>query len=165
MRTASAKPINALAIIGWIYTLLGGLFVALGIGLSVALKGTDVIMIGLIFGGIGSIFLILGIVFLCIIAAKRATRRRLLEQGRYIWGEVIACEMNVNVTINGTHPYYLVVRCRDPYGSLHTFRSESLRFYPEPALIGRQVKVYVSDDSFRHYYVDTEGIFPSYIEH
>ena len=55
---------SALLIIGLIYTGLGSLFVILGIGLKVLLADDDGLMIGLIFGGIGSIFLILGIVFL-----------------------------------------------------------------------------------------------------
>lgn len=165
MNDSRIRPISALGIIGGVYALLGGIFVALGIGLGIALRHTEVMILGMIFTTIGAFFLILGLIFLGIIAARRANQRRLVEQGRYIWGEVTDCSVNYNVRINHAHPYYLTVRCRDTAGRTHIFRSDSLRLYPDPSLIGKQVKVYISDDSFRKYYVDAAGILPEFIVH
>lgn len=165
MKNNGILPISALGIIGAVYSLLGGIFVVLGICLGIALRHTEAMMVGIIFSGIGAVFLILGLVFLGIIAARRANQRRLVEQGRFIWGEVIECSLNYNVRIRRGHPYYLTVRCRDAAGRTHIFHSDSLRLYPDPSLIGKQVKVYISDDSFRHYYVDAAGILPVFIEH
>lgn len=157
--------LSALLIIGIIYTGLGGLFVILGIGLKVLLADGDGLMIGLIFGGIGSIFLILGIVFLVLEFRRKKRADALLASGRYVWGEVVDIAANVNVNVNGRHPYYMIVQYIDPYGVRHIFKSPSLRIFRDPALMGKQVKVYIENDSYKHYYVDVDGILPGYVEH
>ena len=58
-----------------------------------------------------------------------------------------------------------VVKYVDGRGITHIFRSNSVKTYRDPALIGKQVKVYVSDDSFRHYYVDAQSLLPNTVEH
>lgn len=156
---------SALLIIGFIYTGLGSLFVILGIGLKVLLADDDGLMIGLIFGGIGSIFLILGIVFLIWEFCRKKRVDALLASGRYVWGEVVDIAANFNVNVNGRHPYYMIVQYIDPHGVRHIFKSPSLRIFRDPELIGRKVKVFIENESFKHYYVDVDGILPHYIEH
>ena len=156
---------SALLIIGCVYTGLGGLFVALGIALKVLLKSDDGTMIGLIFGGIGSIFLILGILFLIFQFCRKRRADALLASGRYVWGEVVDIAANLNVNVNGRHPYYMIVQYIDPNGVRHIFKSPGLRIFRDPGLIGKKVKVYIENESFRHYYVDADEILPRYVEH
>lgn len=165
MEKKAKLGMGALLLIGIIYSVLGGTFVALGIGLLIGLQGTDTWFIGGIFAGIGGLFLILGIVFLMIEGAKRRRADKLIAGGRYVWGEITEFVPNYNVRINGRHPYAAVVRYRDGYGVTHIFRSGSLRIYPDPAAVGRQVKVYIENDTYKHYYVDMEGILPRVAEH
>ena len=156
---------SALLIIGIIYTGLGSLFVILGAALRVLLADDDGAMIGLIFGGIGTIFLILGIVFLvCQFRVKRRADA-LLASGRYVWGEVVDIAADRNVNVNGRHPYYMIVQYIDPHGVRHIFRSPGLRIFRDPELMGKKVKVYIENESFRHYYVDVDEILPRYVEH
>ena len=54
--------ISALWIIGLVYSVLGALFVVLGIVLALTLE--EGLLFCVIFGGIGLIFLVLGIIFL-----------------------------------------------------------------------------------------------------
>lgn len=157
--------LGALLIIGIVYTILGGVFVTLGIVLAVALWNTEEKMIGLIFGGIGSIFLVLGIVFLIIEIRKKRRADRILAEGRYVWGEIVDCVPNFNVRINGRHPYIAVARYTDPRGMSHVFKSRSLNIYREPDMIGKQVKIYYDNDSFKYYYIDMDGVLPNFIEH
>lgn len=165
MERRAKQGMGALLLIGVIYTILGGIFVALGIGLLLGLREKDIWFIGGIFAGIGSLFLLLGIVFLLIEFARRRRADKLIAAGRYVWGEIVEFVPNYNVTINGRHPYVAVVRHTDGYGTAHIFRSGNLRIYPDPGAVGRQVKVYFEDDTYKHYYVDMEDILPRVVEH
>ena len=156
---------SALLIIGIIYTGLGGIFVILGVALTALLRSDDGLMIGLIFGGIGGIFLILGIIFLIVEFCKKKRSDALLASGHYVLGEVVDIAANINVNVNGRYPYYIIVQYVDPHGVRHIFKSPSLRIFRDPELIGKKVKVYVGNDSFKHYYVDVDGILPQYVEH
>ena len=156
--------LNALLLIGVIYAILGAGVVVLGGGLWLGLK-EDAALAGIILVGVGGIFLILGVIFLLVELGKLRRANRLLASGRYIWGEIIDCVPNYNVRINGRNPYVALVRYRDGSGVAHLFKSSSRMLYPDPAIMGRQVKVYVSDDRFRHYYVDLEGVLPPVVEH
>ena len=156
--------LNALLLIGVIYAILGAGVVVLGGGLWLGLK-EDAALAGIILVGVGGIFLILGVIFLLVELGKLRRANRLLASGRYIWGEIIDCVPNYNVRINGRNPYVALVRYRDGSGVAHIFKSSSRKLYPDPAILGRQVKVYVSDDRFRHYYVDLEGVLPPVVEH
>ena len=156
---------SALLIIGIIYTALGGTFVILGVALAALLRDSDAFMVGLIFGGIGAIFLILGIIFLIVELCKKKRSDALLASGHYVLGEVVDIAANINVNVNGRYPYYIIAQYTDPHGVRHIFKSPSLRIFRDPELIGKKVKVYVENDSFKHYYVDVDGILPKYVEH
>ena len=165
MEKKAKLGMGALLLIGITYTILGGIFVALGVGLLIGLDETDAWFIGAIFAGIGSLFLILGIIFLIIESARKRRADKIIAGGRYVWGEIVEFVPNFNVTINGRHPYIAMVRYSDGYGVTHIFKSGNLRIYPDPAAVGRQVKVYIENDTYKHYYVDIEGILPKVVEH
>lgn len=156
---------GALMIIGLVYTILGTVFTVLGIVLACILEQSEERMIGLIFGGIGVLFLVLGIVFLILELRKKRRAEKLLEAGRYVWGEVVDCVPNFSVRINGRHPYMVMVQYVDAGGTRHLFRSNSSMKYRNAALCGRKVKVYVEDDSFHHYYIDLEEETSNVIVH
>lgn len=156
---------SALLIIGIIYTGLGGIFVILGVALATLLRDNDGFMVGLIFGGIGVIFLILGIIFLVVEFCKKRQSDALLASGHYVLGEVVDIAANINVNVNGRYPYYIIVQYIDSHGLRHIFKSPNLRIFRDPELIGKKVKVYVGNDSFKHYYVDVDEILPKYVEH
>ena len=107
----------------------------------------------------------MGIVFLIVELCKKRRSDALLASGHYILGEVVDIAANINVNVNGRYPYYIIVQYIDPRGVRHIFKSPSLRIFRDPELIGKKVKVYVENDSFKHYYVDVDGILPKYVEH
>ena len=110
-------------------------------------------------------FLILGVVFLAILAAKRNRSQKLIDEGRFVWGSIADCVYDFNVNINGTHPYKAIVRYCDGRGMTHIFKSDNINRYPDHSLIGRTVRVYVSSENMKHYYVDMQSILSEYIEH
>lgn len=157
--------IGAILLLGIIYTLMGGLFLVLGICLMLLPSDPESATTGSIFTLVGGIFLILGIVFLIIEYRKAEQARQLLNSGRYVWGEIIELAPNTSVRINGRHPYIAVVKHIDSRGQTHIFKSRNLRIYPDPSVIGKQVKIYYRDASYTPYYVDIESVLPNVIEH
>lgn len=148
--------------LGLPYAIIGGVFAV--IGLTVAVLAQEWIF-GLCFGGIGLIFLILGIIFLRRESRKRQTAKQLFESGRYIWGEVIELIPNYNVRINNRHPYIAKVRYVDAAGMVHIFKSPDIFQYLDQTVLHKQVKIYVEDDRFEKYYVDMDEILPDVREH
>lgn len=156
--------ISALWIIGLVFSIMGGLFVAIGL-LSLAAMGPENWLFGVIFGGIGGLFFVLGVVFLVTEWKKKRMAERLIAAGRYVWGEVVDVVADISITINNRHPYIALVHYQDGRGTIHQFRSPSLRISHSTGMIGKKVKVYIEDGSYRHYYVELDGILPQVIEH
>ena len=158
MERKAKLGLNVLVLLDIIYTILGGIFLLVGLILGFALKDSGGLLFGLIFGGIGGIFFILGIVFLLIEWKKKKQADALLAQGRYLWGEIRDLVPNPLVRINGRNPLIAVVCYTDIYGKTHLFRSKNLSADPCQSLIGRQVKVYYQNASYQPYYVDMESV-------
>ena len=155
---------SALKIVGLIFSLMGSVFCSISIITIMALPA-DAKLIGYIFLLIGGLLLLLGIVFLAVVAAKRNRSQKLVEEGRFVWGTISDCVYDFNVNINGTHPYKAIVRYCDGRGMTHIFKSENINRYPDHSLIGKTVRVYVSSDNMKHYYVDMQSVLSEYIEH
>lgn len=157
---------NALRILGIVYVILGGVFLTIGIGmLFLGTDELDLKIVGGVFTLLGGIIGLLGGIFLAVEYGKQKQADRLIASGKYIWGQVVDCQMNYNVRVKGRSPVIFVVKYVDGRGVSHIFRSHGVNTYRDPDYIGKQVKVYVSDDSFRHYYVDVEELLPNMVEH
>lgn len=151
--------------LGVIYSVLGAVFLILGGILVSLLRETDGWICGVIFSGIGGLFFLLGVVFLAIAFRDQRRADKLVAGGRYLWGQIAALEPNYNIRINGRNPYTVAVRYVDSAGTVHIFRSRNIHGFPDSALIGKQVKVYIRDDKMYPYYVDLEGVLPRVVEH
>jgi len=158
---------TAFKIIGIIYTILGGIFIAVGIGVGIAAHDIDGFgwMFTGIFGGIGSLFFVLGILFLILNSRSKKRARRLVEAGNYIYAEVSHVEMNYHISVNGRHPYNVICRYTDEYGTVHLFRSKDLSFHPDGIMKDTLVRVYVEAGNMKHYYVDIDSILPTVAQH
>ena len=166
MERKSKTGLSALLIVGSIFTILGAVFLATGVIMYYALKEDEgAILFLLIFGGIGLLFFVLGVIFLIVELKKKLRNDKLLGAGNYVMAEVLEVTLNYNVAVNRRHPY--IVRCRyqDMYGNVHIFKSRDLFFDPTDLLKDRMVKVYVDGENYKHYYVDIDGVLPNVIEH
>ena len=152
---------GVLKILGLVYTILGAVFLAVGL-LVLALTPPP---LGLIFAAIGGVFLPLGLVFLGIELAADRRRKKLVAEGRYVWAEVVNCVVNFQVTYGTGHPSYLMACYRSPDGKQHLFRSQNIKACPGKDLLGKQVKVYWDPEKPKHYYVDTAPLLENYIVH
>lgn len=154
-----------LSIVGLIFTVNGSLFFLLGLFLLVTPQDAEARTVGQIYLPLGLVFLILGVTFLYIRHRQKQEQAQLIAAGRYIWGEIAELTRNTRVRINGRNPYALLVHYRMPDGTLHVFRSCNIMTRRDQRIIGKMVKVYVSDNTFSKYYVDVLPALSQVIEH
>ena len=157
--------INAITIIGAVFTGLGLVFLVLGTCLAVGLREQGKSMIGVIFVIIGSPFLLIGAVFLTVTFKKIKRANEMLASGRYVWAQIVDLSPNLMVTINGRHPLELTAAYVDARGITHVFRTTSNKLVWDDRLLEQHVKVYHEDESFKHYYIDLDDLLKKYIIH
>ena len=163
--------LSAMMIVAITFTILGATFLPIGIIAGMGLMRIDgeFIVFVAVFSGVGSIFLVLGIVFLILEMRKRNRCNHLLAEGYYVYAEVLDVNKNFNVQY-GKHGHPYIVKCgyTDENGTLHVFKSRNIRQYPGNNLLGQQVRVYLDRNdynNYKNYYMDIDEILPRVIEH
>lgn len=162
MEKKKAKTgIGASLIISIVFTVIGVIFLPIGITLY---QTTDDLIDGIFFlctfGGIGIIFLIIGIIFLILLLKKKKEAEQLLDNGRYILAEICEIIPNYTIRVNGKHPYVVHCKYEAMDGTIHIFKSRNLFFNPESMLRGTSVKVYTDRKNYKKYYVDIDEVLP-----
>lgn len=152
---------SALKIIGLIYCPLGSLFVIIGIALGIFVNPLFLAM----FGGIGGIFVVLGVIFLVLVAKKKKRYEALVSSGKYFWADVAEISYDASVRINGRCPRILIVRYVAPNGEIRMFRSRPITKSCPMDLVGRKVRVYADESNLRNYYVDVEPLLQNIVEY
>ena len=149
---------RVLKILGGIFTALGVVFGGLGLALIYALGFTPM----LIFCTIGGIFLAVGIGMLVGRVRMRKRRARLLEEGQRIQADILEVDYDTRISVNGRYPLVIRCQAVNPAdGCVYVFQSQAFWFDPTPFLGNRtQLPVYVDPDNYRRYAVDTDGIVP-----
>lgn len=148
-----------------VFGILGTVYAVIGSVLSAAGVDAEEKTVGIVFLLLGSAFLLVTVILSVLEAAKRKRIQQAVESRQYVWGEISDIERNPMIRVNGRTPYVVLVHYRDHRNQLHLFRSYNLMRYPDPAIIGKQVKIYYTDETFKNYYVDLDGILPNVIEH
>lgn len=157
--------ITPAGIVAIVFGCLGIIYLLIGLGLSQLPEGTEDRTVGIVFTVLGSIFLVTNLILLICMVCRRKRLQKIVETGKYIWGEITEITANYNVRVNNRSPYIILVRYQDRFGNIHIFRSGSLKAYPDRSIIGKQVKVFYEDESYKRYYIDLEGVLPKVIEH
>lgn len=120
------------------------------IGSFMSLWGGAVIL-----GGLGAVFLSVGVGVWAYGARQRKKERHLLQKGQVIEADVQSVDLNEALSINGRNPY--VVRCQwlNPQtNQVHVFQSGHVWFDPTEHLDRDKVRVYVEVGNLRNYLVD-----------
>ena len=153
-------------IISIVFSIIGVIYFVIGIVfLTQSPSNSESYEAGIALSVLGGIFLLVAIVLLIHGATKRRRLQNIYSQGRYVLGEIADILPNYNVRINGHCVFTIVVRYIDRFGNIHSFRSGNQKKYPDRSIIGKPVKIYYENDSFKHYYIDLEGTLPKVIEH
>lgn len=168
-------------ICGVIFTIIGALFNGIGLLITfLAARYAERWMFLIIFGGIGGIFLIMGIIFLLMEARKKSMVKRLKGNGRYVNAVIKSAAVDTSVEYGGmagtaaafknmsatgtyqkvftTNPLFLQCSYVASDETEHIFRSESKVGIDLAYYMGKNVKVYYIDADFRKYYVDLESV-------
>ena len=152
-------------IVGIVFSIMGAAFFGAGVILLLTLPAEMKEMFLLIFCGVGLVFFVLGIIFLCLEGKKRSTQKKLLENGYYIEADFFDIDWDTTVNVNGRHPYFVRFRYQDEYGNVHIFKSRNMFLNPDTLMTDRKVKVYVNGTDYKYYYVDIDEILPIIYEH
>ncbi len=156
---------GAAGIVGLVFSILGAIYLLIGILCLCFPEDADDQTVGIIFSIIAIVCLLSALVALLVLIYKQSQTQKILDNGKYLLGEVVDIVPNLYMHY-GFRPTYLVLtRYIDQKGTIHIFRSENIKTYPDRTLLGRKVKIYYQDDNFQHYYVDLESGFPKIIEH
>ncbi len=157
---------------GWtVYGIVGAIFAPIGLGftlLGIALwvnraghRPKDYQMLCAVFGGMGILFLILGILFLSMDLRRRARMRRALEGGYYVMAKITGVHPQRNVSINGRHPYVVECCYTDPAtGIAHVYFSRYLNMDVTDMLKSDEVPVYIDRMDEENGYVDIDAVLP-----
>lgn len=149
---------KVLKILGAVFLLMGLVFLALGVGLTLAVK----VPVLLFFAAVGLLFFCIGVGMLASLSRQRKDHRWLEDNGRTIQADIIGVLYDTRVRVNGRCPLVLQCQAQNPAdGKVYVFESDSLWFDPTPFLDGRTtMPVLVDPDDYHRYRVVTEGILP-----
>jgi len=157
--------ITPAGIVAIVFSCIGIIYFLLGIGITQFPTDAEDYTAGKVFSILGGCFLAVALILLFVAVFQRKRLQKIVDTGKYIWGEITEIVANYNVRVNSRNPFVLLVRYQDRHGNIHIFRSRNIKHYPDRSVIGKQVKVYYEDESYKHYYVDLAGILPNVIEH
>ena len=152
-------------ILGFIFAPMGLLFLLLGCGLwqskSVAWKQPEDPVIFLsVFGGVGGIFLILGLIFLALDLRRRHLLRRAYDGGNCVEAEIIGLTTQNNVNMPSGHPRMIECAWTDPAGVVHIYHSRYLYIDVTKLLKSETVPVYIDRFNENIGFVDIDAVLP-----
>lgn len=152
----------------WLLWLMGVIF--LGIGILVAFivqKSGSVspqeaelfypLFLG-VFGSFGLGMILAGTIVFVKIRTKEKLHKRLVQDGNYVWADILEIAPNYNMSINGRVSLALRCKYRHSDGQTYLFKSGYLRFNPENMLINKdKIKVWFDRGDIKKYYVDVDA--------
>ena len=114
------------------------------------------IVFPLVFAGCGSIFLIIGIVFIKKNREFKKKKNMLISMGYSVWADITDFTQNMNVSVNGRHPLNIHARYSENERE-YNFKSHDVWLNPEP-FFNSKVRVYLDRHDYTVYYVDAESL-------
>ncbi len=156
-------------IIGMIFSPLGAFFVLLGLVLYSVGAGhnpNDPMMFLYVFGGMGGVFLLIGLGLLGADVRRRSAMRRAVESGDYVLARIAGVQQRLNVNTRGTHPCVVECHYHNPdTGEIHVFFSRYLYFDPSDMFTSQEVPVYIDRMNEKTAFVDIDAVLPKVVLH
>lgn len=108
-------------------------------------------------GGIGAVFLLIGIIPTIVYTKRKKEIALLIQQGNHIKAKIIDITYNTSYTINNRHPYIIMAQALDPNtNKLELYKSDNLWSDPSPhAKKDQEITVHISPTDPKKYYMDT----------
>ena len=165
MEKKAKMGLSSSMIVGIVFACMGAAFLAAGIGIGISSSGQEAHLFLLIFGGIGTAFLLMGLPFLAVAIRRRKQMNRVLKEGHYITAEVCEVTRNYGVRVNNRYPFLIRCRYDDGMGNVHIFKSRNIFYVPDTLQVGCPVKVYVDPNNYKYYYMDIDEVMPKVMEY
>ena len=152
-------------ILGFVFAPMGLLFAIIGIVVwqakSVSWQHPDdpVVFIS-VFGGIGGLFLILGLVFLLADVRRRRLQQRAYDGGNCVEAQILGVVTQRNVNTPYGQPRMIEAAWTDPNGVVHVYRSRYLRSDVTKLLKSDTVPVYIDRYNENVGFVDIDAVLP-----
>lgn len=151
-------------IVGVIFAPMGFFFLILGMMFwyfKVGEDPEDPMIFLTVFGGMGAVFLLVGLGLLLSDVSRRSKLRQLYEAGDYVMAKIVGAQPRTNVNTGGSHPYVVECHYQDPdTGVTHIYFSRYLYFSPTDLLTAQEVPVYRDRNDERIAFVDIDAVLP-----
>jgi Protein of unknown function (DUF3592). len=108
------------------------------------------------FGAVGSVFFIIGIVFIKKNIAFEKKRDILILSGNYVIADIIEVNKNTNVTLLGKNPYIIHSHYSEN-GQDYFFKSHDIWFKPS-YFLSKKVRIFLDRNDYTKYYVDEDSL-------
>ena len=155
---------TAKGIVGMVFTPMGLIWLVLGVALWYygAGDGPDDSLVFLcVFGGLGAIFLLVGLGLLLADIHRRTLLRRAYESGYYVMAKIAGTEVRANVNVKGRHPKYVECHYTDPStGTVHVYFSRDLYVQVDDLFTSDEVPVYLDRMNDAVGFVDIDAVLP-----
>ena len=151
-------------IVALVFTPLGALFTVLGLLLWHFRAGNDPEdpeIFLYVFGGIGIVFLVIGLVFLGVDLTRRRRMRDAFDSGNYVMARIAGVQKRTGARVNGASFYVVECHYRDAdTEKMHVCFSRYLCFDPTDMLTAGEVPVYIDRYSGKNVFVDIDAVLP-----
>lgn len=155
---------SVLSIVGLSFAPTGLLFLILGIVFwfnQVGDEPNDPLIFLCTFGGLGAVFLLIGLGLLGADLRRRRLMKRAYDGGYCVSARITGVREKQNVKINNRHPYVVECRWTDPAtDEEHVYTSRYLREDVTGLLTAEEVPVYVDRMDARIGFVDIDAVLP-----
>ena len=116
---------------------------------------SSLLMLPLIFGGMGGLFFVMGWVFILVNLRQRRIREKLKVDGIDVSAEIIGVERDPGITKNGVHPFRIQAQWQHPETqAIPLFRSDPIWFDPKRFIHQSHVAVKVDMDKPSRHLMD-----------
>ena len=153
-------------ILGLTFTPMGLLFAALGVIFWAAGLGDepeDPIIFLCVFGGMGLIFLLIGLAFLSMDLKRRAGARRAIEGGYRVMGTIAGMTPTSNASKGSTYGR-VEAHYQDSNGVMHVYYSRYLNFDATGMFTSDHVPIYLEQGG-DGWFVDIDAVLPKVVQH
>ena len=156
---------SALGMIGLIFTPIGLIFCIIALALWQAKsvswnKPEDAVIFFSVFGGVGGLFLLTGLILLGLDLRRRHLLRRAYNCGNCVEAQILGMVTQNNVNTFSGVPRMLECAYTDPSGVVHIYRSRYLYTDISKLLKSETVPVYIDRENENIGFVDVDAVLP-----
>ncbi len=138
-------------VIGSVFSIVGAVLLCISLFLGRALFAKGILVL------LGIIFLVVGCALLFVVIRKGEKEKSLQDYGMVVQGKICAIVVDSSLTINGNHPWKILVQFTDEYENRYeTYAKEVWNI--DGFQLGDYLDVYYDIKNPNHNYVDIDRI-------